>query len=85
MAFRELTWTEIFRMSLTKYSVLLILILCNLIILSEQTNEEKTTEFQFFKPTIFVAVLVRNKAHTLPWFFGHLERLNYPKDRIAIW
>ena len=36
-------------------------------------------------PTVFIPLLVRNKAHTLVTFFGCLERLNYPKDRISIW
>ncbi|UYV66704.1 CERCAM [Cordylochernes scorpioides] len=36
-------------------------------------------------PTVFIAILVRNKEHTLPYFFGALERLDYPKDRMAIW
>ena len=37
------------------------------------------------QPTVLVAILVRNKAHTLPYFFGHLERLQYPKERMALW
>ncbi|XP_071948001.1 procollagen galactosyltransferase 2-like isoform X2 [Antedon mediterranea] len=36
-------------------------------------------------PTIFIPILVRNKAHTLPTFFGCLENQDYPKDRISIW
>ncbi|KAK3087526.1 hypothetical protein FSP39_007051 [Pinctada imbricata] len=32
-----------------------------------------------------VAILVRNKAFILPWFLGHLERLNYPKLNIELW
>ncbi|KAK7487269.1 hypothetical protein BaRGS_00021497 [Batillaria attramentaria] len=39
----------------------------------------------FLPPTVVVALLVRNKAHTLPWFLGHLELLEYPKDRISLW
>lgn len=37
------------------------------------------------KPTVLVAVLARNAAHTLPHFLGCLERLDYPKSRMAIW
>lgn len=37
------------------------------------------------KPTVFVVVLARNAAHTLPYFLGCLERLDYPKSRMAIW
>ncbi|OXA37182.1 Glycosyltransferase 25 family member [Folsomia candida] len=36
-------------------------------------------------PTILIACLVRNKAHTLPYFLTTLENLDYPQDRIAIW
>lgn len=36
-------------------------------------------------PTVLIATLVRNKAHTLPYFLSCLEDLNYPKDRITIW
>lgn len=35
--------------------------------------------------TVFVAVLVRNKAHALPYFFGALESQDYPKDRMHVW
>ncbi|XP_076649518.1 glycosyltransferase 25 family member [Halictus rubicundus] len=36
------------------------------------------------KPTVLISILVRNKAHTLPYFLTFLERLNYPKDRIHL-
>ncbi|KAK3087084.1 hypothetical protein FSP39_001417 [Pinctada imbricata] len=36
-------------------------------------------------PFVMIAILVRNKAFILPWFLGHLERLNYPKSRITLW
>ncbi|ESO96194.1 hypothetical protein LOTGIDRAFT_231876 [Lottia gigantea] len=36
-------------------------------------------------PTVLIAFLVRNKAHTLPWFLGHIEKLDYPKNRITLW
>lgn len=35
--------------------------------------------------TILVVMLARNKAHTLPYFLGHLEDLDYPKNRIALY
>jgi len=35
-------------------------------------------------PTILVVFLARNKAHTLPYFLGHLEDLDYPKDRLSL-
>lgn len=36
-------------------------------------------------PTVMIAVLVRNKAHTLPYFLTLLERFDYPKHRISLW
>ncbi|XP_061163842.1 procollagen galactosyltransferase 1-like isoform X2 [Saccostrea echinata] len=42
-------------------------------------------DFKYAEPTVMIAILVRNKAHVLPWFFGHLENLNYPKNRVSIW
>jgi collagen beta-1,O-galactosyltransferase len=35
--------------------------------------------------TVVIAFLVRNKAHTLPYFLTLLERLHYPKHRISLW
>ncbi|XP_044269786.1 glycosyltransferase 25 family member [Tribolium madens] len=37
------------------------------------------------KPTVFIAILARNKAHTLPYFLTTLENLDYPKNRISLW
>lgn len=36
-------------------------------------------------PTIFVAVLARNKEITLPYFLSLLQEQDYPKDRISLW
>jgi len=36
-------------------------------------------------PTVFVSLLVRNKAHTLPWFLYYLQALDYPKQRMRLW
>ena len=84
MASRELTWLYCLRkfMNLALFLTFLFLRIASSI---QQDNSDNATEFQLLKPTIFVAVLVRNKAHSLPWFFGHLENLDYPKDRIALW
>lgn len=43
------------------------------------------TRKDVLKPTVMIAILARNKAHALPYFFGYLERLNYPRNRIALW
>ncbi|KAL3870728.1 hypothetical protein ACJMK2_038772 [Sinanodonta woodiana] len=48
-------------------------------------KNNSASEDERLRPTILVAILVRNKAHVLPWFFGQFENLNYPKDRIALW
>ncbi|CAK9802533.1 Glycosyltransferase 25 family member [Anthophora plagiata] len=37
------------------------------------------------KPTVLITILVRNKAHTLPYFLTFIEELNYPKERIHLW
>ncbi|KAK2578642.1 hypothetical protein KPH14_012134 [Odynerus spinipes] len=40
---------------------------------------------RFKKPTVLIATLIRNKAHTLPYFLSLLEQQNYPKDRLSLW
>uniref|UniRef100_A0A3P9JUZ4 Collagen beta(1-O)galactosyltransferase 2 n=1 Tax=Oryzias latipes TaxID=8090 RepID=A0A3P9JUZ4_ORYLA len=37
------------------------------------------------KPKVMIAILARNAAHSLPYYLGCIDRLEYPKDRIAIW
>jgi len=36
------------------------------------------------EPSVFISILVRNKAHTLPYFLTQLYALDYPKDRITL-
>ena len=36
-------------------------------------------------PHVFVALQTRNNAFLLRNFFGYLENLDYPKDRISMW
>ncbi|XP_046657992.1 glycosyltransferase 25 family member-like [Daphnia pulicaria] len=36
-------------------------------------------------PTVLVTLLVRNKAHTLPYFLKLFEELDYPKNRLTLW
>lgn len=36
-------------------------------------------------PTVVVALIARNKAHTLPHFLSLFQQLDYPKERIALW
>lgn len=40
---------------------------------------------EFKQPTILIAILVRNKAHILPYFLSNLEKVNYSKERISLW
>lgn len=35
-------------------------------------------------PTVLIVLLLRNKEHTLPYFFNYLHKLDYPKDRISL-
>ncbi|XP_069121239.1 procollagen galactosyltransferase 1-like isoform X1 [Argopecten irradians] len=48
-------------------------------------NDDMDDNPERFYPTVMIAILVRNKEHVLPWFLEYLERLDYPKDRIALW
>ena len=48
---------------------------------SEQPVEEEIQR----APTVFLAILARNTAHTLPYFFSYIDRLDYPKNRMYIW
>ena len=36
------------------------------------------------RPTVTIAILARNKAHCLPEYLACIERLDYPKDKIAL-
>ncbi|XP_051722782.1 procollagen galactosyltransferase 2 [Ctenopharyngodon idella] len=42
-------------------------------------------ETSLLKPKVVIAILARNAEHSLPYFLGCIERLDYPKDRISIW
>ncbi|XP_023653752.1 procollagen galactosyltransferase 2-like [Paramormyrops kingsleyae] len=48
-------------------------------------KEPVHTESPLLMPTVMIAVLARNAAHSLPYYLGCIERLDYPKDRIALW
>ncbi|KAG9483365.1 procollagen galactosyltransferase 2 [Eleutherodactylus coqui] len=37
------------------------------------------------KPRVLLALLARNAAHTLPYFLDCIDKLDYPKSRMAIW
>ncbi|XP_017208065.2 procollagen galactosyltransferase 2 [Danio rerio] len=42
-------------------------------------------ETSLLNPKVAIAILARNSEHSLPYFLGCIERLDYPKDRISIW
>ncbi|XP_053325652.1 procollagen galactosyltransferase 2 [Spea bombifrons] len=48
-------------------------------------EEDILHETPLQKPTILIAILARNSAHTLPYFLDCIDKLDYPKSRIAIW
>ncbi|KAM8878717.1 procollagen galactosyltransferase 1-like isoform 1-T1 [Spinachia spinachia] len=48
-------------------------------------EERWSPESPLLAPRVVLAVACRNSAHSLPLFLGAIERLDYPKDRIALW
>ncbi|KAG7317313.1 hypothetical protein KOW79_019611 [Hemibagrus wyckioides] len=48
-------------------------------------EERWSPESPLLAPRVVIALICRNSAHSLPYFLGTIERLNYPKDRIALW
>ncbi|KAG7488226.1 hypothetical protein MATL_G00030280 [Megalops atlanticus] len=48
-------------------------------------QEPVRPETPLLKPKVMIAILARNAAHSLPHYLGCIDRLDYPKDRIAIW
>uniref|UniRef100_A0A672H7F2 Procollagen galactosyltransferase 2-like n=1 Tax=Salarias fasciatus TaxID=181472 RepID=A0A672H7F2_SALFA len=57
----------------------------NYITEAERSVHPAQEESSLQKPTVLIAILARNAQHSLPYFLGCLDRLEYPKDRIAIW
>lgn len=49
------------------------------------SEERYPEESKMQPPTVVVAIIARNSAHSLPYYLGALERLDYPKDRISVW
>ncbi|XP_047445432.1 procollagen galactosyltransferase 2 [Mugil cephalus] len=52
---------------------------------ADQTLQPALQESSLMKPKVLIAILARNAQHSLPYFLGCIDRLDYPKDRIAIW
>jgi len=53
--------------------------------LATPAQEELKSESSLLKPKVMIAIVARNAAHSLPHHLGCIERLEYPKERIAIW
>ncbi|KAK1155758.1 hypothetical protein AOXY_G26589 [Acipenser oxyrinchus oxyrinchus] len=49
------------------------------------SEEKQPQESTIQKPTVVLAIIARNAAHSLPYYLGAIERLDYPKDRISVW
>lgn len=63
--------------------VYFLIIYLNLNGLHECICEENENKYKM--PTVGISVLVRNKAHTLPYFLTCIKNLDYPKDRVYVW
>lgn len=48
-------------------------------------EERWSPESPLLAPRVFVTLICRNSQHSLPYFLGTIERLNYPKERMALW
>ncbi|XP_050962279.1 procollagen galactosyltransferase 1 [Labeo rohita] len=48
-------------------------------------EERWSPESPILAPRVMIALICRNAQHSLPHFLGTIERLNYPKERIALW
>ena len=51
----------------------------------QQEQQAYKPESSLLKPKVMIAIVARNAAHSLPHYLGCIERLEYPKERIAIW
>ncbi|XP_064616989.1 procollagen galactosyltransferase 1-like [Liolophura sinensis] len=74
-----------FDLSWPNFLLILACFVCQILPLCGQIRYADTETIPERKPTVFVVLLVRNKAHALPYFFGYMENLDYPKERIAWW
>ncbi|KAK3530658.1 hypothetical protein QTP86_030920 [Hemibagrus guttatus] len=46
---------------------------------------EEYPESPLLAPRVLLALVCRNSEHSLPHVLGAIDRLHYPKDRIAVW
>uniref|UniRef100_A0A8C5MHE2 procollagen galactosyltransferase n=1 Tax=Leptobrachium leishanense TaxID=445787 RepID=A0A8C5MHE2_9ANUR len=65
---------------------LLPLWLCVLCAAQEPTlKQDPLPESSMQKPRVLIAIIARNAAHTLPYYLDCIDKLDYPKSRMAIW
>ncbi|GAA6074166.1 procollagen galactosyltransferase 1 isoform X1 [Tachysurus ichikawai] len=48
-------------------------------------EERWNPESPLLAPRVLLALLCRNSERSLPHVLGAIDRLHYPKDRIAVW
>lgn len=53
-------------------------------IIAQETDEVDINVWDRQYPSVVICLLVRNKFHTLPYFLGYLEELDYPKNRLKL-
>ncbi|XP_077382436.1 procollagen galactosyltransferase 1 [Festucalex cinctus] len=53
--------------------------------LSYFAEERWSPESALLAPRVVLALICRNSEHSLPYVLGAVERLDYPKERIAVW
>ncbi len=64
------------------------LLCCSLLFLATAPGPRPATSIHVEedeRPLIFLSMVARNQEHTLRNFLGYIERLDYPKERIAVW
>ncbi|CAH2311912.1 Hypothetical predicted protein [Pelobates cultripes] len=69
-------------------SLLLFPLYCSLLCAAgEELSIEEVIlpESSLQKPSVLIAIIARNAAHTLPYYLGCIDKLDYPKNRLAIW
>uniref|UniRef100_A0A3Q2PLH6 Collagen beta(1-O)galactosyltransferase 1 n=1 Tax=Fundulus heteroclitus TaxID=8078 RepID=A0A3Q2PLH6_FUNHE len=66
-------------------SALLLLLSCCSPVRGYFAEERWSPESPLLAPRVLLALICRNSEHSLPYFLGTIERLQYPKDRMALW
>lgn len=78
------TYHSLYMNRLVSYVSFIFLLIPGPLLSVAEKNPNSSSKFAEIKPSISVSVLVRNKAHSLPYFLHHLEELDYPKNRMHI-